>query len=185
MQKQNGSALVLAIIIMALLAAVVIGLSRNTDIDLFVGRNVRLMKQAFLWSDSGLEITEEVIGFSEYTRGDDANSTFPKTGPLTFPDGTTFEVENTGSAIYNANASTINLLVNGNIASTVNVNYLGSLTSDGTSIIFASGYEGVGKGVAGGGAMARIYSLRSTGNSDNGQSRKRSAEIYRSLSSGK
>ena len=59
MHKDNGSALVLALVIMALLAAVVIGLSRNTEIDLFVGRNVRLMKQAFLWSDSGLEITEE------------------------------------------------------------------------------------------------------------------------------
>jgi len=185
MKNEKGSALVLATIVMALLAAVVIGLSKGTEIDLFVGRNVRLMKQAFLWSDSGLEITEEIIGFSEYTRGDDANSTFPKNGPLTFPDGTTFEVENTGPAIYNANASTINLLVNNDIASTVTVRYLGSLTSDGTSIIFASGYEGVGKGVAGGGAMARIYSLRSTGTSDNDQSRKQSAEIYRSLSSGK
>jgi hypothetical protein len=186
MQKEKGSALVLATIVMALLAAVVIGLSRGTEIDLFVGRNVRLMKQAFLWSDSGLEITEEIIGFSEYTRGDDANSTFPKNGPLTFPDGTTFEVENAGPAIYNANAtSIINLLVNNDIASTIRINYLGSLTSDGTSIIFASGYEGVGKGVAGGGAMARIYSLRSTGTSDNDQSRKQSAEIYRSLSSGK
>lgn len=184
MHKEHGSALVLALVIMALLAAVVIGLSRNTEIDLFVGRNVRLMKQAFLWSDSGLEITEEIIGFSEYTRGDDENSTFPEDGPILLG-GTTFSVENPGASIYNANSSTVNLLVDGNIASTVTIRYLGSLTSDGTSIIFASGYEGVGKGVAGGGAMARIYSLRSTGNSDNEQSRKQSAEIYRSLSSGK
>lgn len=184
MHKEHGSALVLALVIMALLAAVVIGLSRNTEIDLFVGRNVRLMKQAFLWSDSGLEITEEVIGFSEYTRGDDENATFPEDGPIILG-GTTFSVENPGASIYNSNSSTVNLLVDGNIASTVTIRYLGSLTSDGTSIIFASGYEGVGKGVAGGGAMARIYSLRSAGRSDNEQSRKQSAEIYRSLSSGK
>ncbi len=184
MHKETGSTLVLALVIMALLAAVVIGLSRNTEIDLFTGRNVRLMKQAFLWSDSGLEMTEELIGFSEYTRGDDENSTFPKDGPLLLG-GTTFEIENNGPSIYNANSSTVNLIVDGGIASTVTIRYLGSLTSDGTSIIFASGYEGVGKGVAGGGAMARIYSLRSTGNSDNGQSRKQAAEIYRSLSSGK
>lgn len=184
MQKDNGSALVLAIVVMALLAAVVIGLSRNTDLDLFVGRNVRLMKQAFLWSDSGLEMTEELIGFSEYTRGDDGNSTFPEDGPLRIS-GTSFEVQNPGAAIYNSNSTTVNLVVDGNIASAITIRFLGSLTSDGTSIIFASGYEGVGKGVAGGGAVARIYSLRSTGISDEGQSRKRTAAIYRSLSSGK
>lgn len=185
MKKEKGSALVLAIIIMALLAAVVIGLSRNTDIDLLIGRNVRLMKQAFLWSDSGLDVAEEVIGFSEFTRGEDANASFPDDGPLDV-NGTTFEIVNPGDAIYNNNnTSTLNFFVNGDIASTININYLGSLTSDGTSIIFAAGYEGVGKGLAAGGAMARIYSLRSTGVSDNGESRKRSAEIYRSLSSGK
>lgn len=185
MGKEKGSALVLAIIIMALLAAVVIALSRGTDIDLFVGRNVRLMKQAFLWSDSGLEIAEEVIGFSEYTRGEDGNSTFPTSGPLVV-NGTDFEIENPGSSIYNNNGtSTLNFIVDGEVASVVTVNYLGSLTSDGTSIIFGAGYEGVGKGLAGGGAMARIYHLRSTGFSDNDQSRKRSAEIYRSLTSGK
>ncbi|ACU91499.1 pilus assembly PilX family protein [Desulfomicrobium baculatum] len=185
MHKENGSALVLALVIMALLAAVVIGLSRNTEIDLFVGRNVRLMKQAFLWSDSGLNVAEEVIGFSEFSRGDDANASFPEDGPLDI-NGTTFEIVNPGNAIYNNNnTSTLNFLVDGEIASTITINYLGSLSSDGTSIIFAAGYEGVGKGLAAGGAMARIYSLRSTGRSDNGESRKRSAEIYRSLTSGK
>jgi len=184
MEKEKGSALVLAVVIMALLAAVVIGLSRGTDIDLFVGRNVRLMKQAFLWSDSGLEVAEEAIGFSEFTRGEDGNATFKST-PF-FVNGTSFEVVNPGPAIYNNNGtSTLNFLVDGDVASAVTITYLGSLTSDGTSIIFAAGFEGVGKGLAGGGAMARIYSLRSTGLSDNDQSRKRSAEIYRSLTSGK
>jgi Tfp pilus assembly protein PilX len=185
MRQQKGSALVLALIIMALLAAVVIGLSRNTDIDLLIGRNVRLMKQAFLWSDSGLDVAEEVIGFSEFTRGDDANASFPDGGPLNV-NGTTFEIVNPGPAIYNNNStSTINFFVDGNLASAISIDYLGSLTSDGTSIIFAAGYEGIGKGLAAGGAMARIYSIRSNGFSDNAQSRKRAAEIYRSLSSGK
>ncbi|GAB6110916.1 pilus assembly PilX family protein [Desulfomicrobium salsuginis] len=185
MKNNKGSALVLALIVMALLAAVIIALSSNTEIDLLIGRNVRLMKQAFLWSDSGLEVAEEVIGFSEYTRGDDASSSFPEDGPLNV-NGTTYEIVNPGDAIYNNNnTSTINFLVDGEIASIININFLGTLSSDGTSIIFAAGYEGVGKGLAAGGAMARIYSLRSTGLSDNGESRKRSAEIYRSLSSGK
>jgi len=185
MTKEKGSALIIAIIVMALLAAVVIGLSRSTEVDLFVGRNVRLMKQAFLWSDSGLDVAEEVIGYSEYTRGADGNSTFPSDAPLSI-NGTTFEIVNPGDAIYNNNGTaTVNLNVNGATAATVNITFLGSLTSDGTSIIFAGGYEGVGKGLAAGGAMARIYSLYSTGVSDDSRARKRSAEIYRSLSSGK
>ena len=185
MRNEKGSALVLALIIMALLAAVVIALSRNTDIDLVMGRNVRLMKQAFLWSDSGLDVAEEVIGFSEFTRGEDANSSFPDGGPLDV-NGTFFEVVNPGAAIYNNNGTSfVNFFVDGQLAAAVRINFLGSLTSDGTSIIFAAGYEGIGKGLAAGGAMARIYSLRSEGFSDGGQSRKRAAEIYRSLSSGK
>ena len=180
--KQRGSALVLALIVMALLAAVVIALSRNSEIDLFIGRNTKLMKQAFLWSDSGLEVGEEIITYSEDTRGDDANSTFSKT----LPDGTKFEVINNGPPIYNSTTtSNIELKINDTTVSNIKINYLGSLTTDGTSIIFAAGYEGVGKGLAGGGAYARIYSIYSKGVSDNGLSEKRSAEVFSSLSSGK
>ena len=177
MNRQRGSALVLALIIMALLAAVIIALSKNSEIDLFIGRNTRLMKQAFQWSDTGLEIGEEVITFSEDSRGDDAN--------LDRTIGS-FRITNSGPSVYDNNStSTLYLQVNGVNASTIEIDYLGSLTSDGTSIIFAAGYEGVGKGLAGGGAYARIYSIKSTGVSDNGLSIKKSAEVFSSLSSGK
>jgi hypothetical protein len=183
MRKEHGSALVLAIVVMALLAAVIIALSRNTDIDLFIGRNVRLMKQAFLWGDSGLEIAEELIGYSEYHRGDlDTTKTLPL-------NGTTYSIQYRNPPLYTPgtgnNTTGVDFIVDGTTVSSVNVEYLGSLSSDGTSIIFAAGFEGVGKGLAGGGAFARIYSLHATGVSDNGQSRKRSAEVYRSLSGGK
>lgn len=183
MRKENGSALVLAIIVMALLSAIIIALSRNTDIDLFIGRNVRLMKQAFLWGDSGLEVMEELIGYSEYHRGD-----FDTTKNLNL-NGTEYSVQYRNPPLYmpgtNNDTTGIDFIVDGDTASSVDVTYLGSLSSDGTSIIFAAGFEGVGKGLAGGGAFARIYALRATGVSDNSQSRKRSAEVYRSLSGGK
>jgi hypothetical protein len=172
MQKQNGSALVLAIIIMTLLAAVIIGFSRNTEIDLLIGRNVRLMKQAFLWGDSGLEITESLIGYSEQWRGAKDNSTsisepysvqYVSTDPLYSPGN------NTGVDIY----------VNGTLASSVRVRYLGQYISDGNSIKFESSSEGVGFGAGAGAVVARVYSLNSTGFSDI-QSRKRVAEVYTS-----
>ena len=183
MLKEKGSALVLAIVVMALLAAVIIALSRNTNIDLFVGRNVRLMKQAFLWGDSGLEITEELISYSEYHRGDlDATKSLPL-------NGTTYTVQYRNPPLYTPgtgnNTTGIDFIVDGTTVSQVDVTYLGSLSSDGTSIIFAAGFEGVGKGLAGGGAFARIYSLNATGVSDDARSRKKSAEVYRSLSGGK
>lgn len=184
MRKEHGSALVLAIVVMALLAAVIIALSRNTDIDLFIGRNVRLMKQAFLWGDSGLELAEELIGYSEYHRGDLDTTKNPP--PL---NGTQFSVQYRNPPLYTPgtgnNSTGIDFIVDGTTVSSVDVTYLGSLSSDGTSIIFAAGFEGVGKGLAGGGAFARIYALNATGVSDNAQSRKRSAEVYRSLSGGK
>ena len=177
MKNEKGSALVLAIIIMALLSAVIIGLSRNSEIDLFIGRNVRILKQAFLWGDSGLDFTEELISISEYERGDtDVTTTY------TFDDST-IQVSYSNQ-IYNSSTSTVYFLENGVNATTVRINYLGSITSDGTSIIFAAGYEGVGKGLGAGGSIARIYELHSTGYSES-DSIKRSAEIYRSLSSGK
>lgn len=185
MHRQTGSTLVMALIVMAMIAGMVVALTTSTNIDLTMGRNVRLMKQAFLWSDSGLDVTEELIGYSEYTRGLDANASFPKSGSLSI-NGTSFRIVNTGDAIYNNNSTSIvNLSVDGAIGAVISVDYLGSVSSDGTSIVFASGYMGIGKGLAAGGAMARIYSLRSIGYSDNSKSRKRSAEIYRSLSSGK
>lgn len=175
MKNENGSALILSLIIMALLAAMIIGFTKNTEIDLFIGRNTRLLKQAFLWSDTGIEITEELISDSEDNRGvTDVNKSFGS-----------YDIIYHNPPLYTPSNSSISIEFNGVETSVITVEYLGSLTSDGTSIIFAAGYEGVGKGLAAGGAMARIYSLRSTGVSDNGESRKRSAEIYRSLSSGK
>jgi type II secretory pathway component PulK len=49
----RGSALVVALIVMALLAAAIMSLMTNVEIDLFTGRNVRILKQAFQWSTAG------------------------------------------------------------------------------------------------------------------------------------
>ena len=69
MKNQNGSALVIALIVMVLLAALIIGFSTNTNLDLFVGRNSRILKQAFQWSDTGLEVAKERISISEEKGG--------------------------------------------------------------------------------------------------------------------
>lgn len=182
MKNQEGSALVISFIIMALLAALIVGFSRNTDIDLLVGRNSRLLKQAFQWSDSGLEIAQERISISEDRRGVNEPLTFN----LNFIDDNNL-YGTISSTIFNATNATITIREDdssGKVLSTVNVRNIGSIVNDGTSIIFAAGYEGAGKGAGAGGTIARIYSLRSRGFSDS-DSEKRSASIYRSVASGK
>lgn len=179
MHKQKGSALLIAVFVLALLAAIIIGFSRSTEIDLLIGRNTRILKQAFINSDAGIDLTEELIGISEYERGaKDVTTTY------TFnTSGNKLKIE-FEDQIFNSTKTTIYITEDNVNASTVHIDYLGSKISDGTSIIFAAGYEGVGKGLGAGGGIARFYGLRSTGHSDQG-SMKKTAEIYRSVSSGK
>ena len=64
MTNERGSALVIALIAMALLAVLIMSFSQNTDIDLLISRNARIAKQSFLWSDSGIGIAQELISIS-------------------------------------------------------------------------------------------------------------------------
>lgn len=180
MQKERGAALVIAVIAMGLLAALIVGLSTNTDIDLLVGRNTRILKQAFAWSDTGLEVSKELISVSESNAGNDDDYL------LSF--NTTKIYTKITDTIYNSTDSTFIHIKendnNGKQLSTVKINFLGSIVNDGSSIIFSSGYEGAGKGAGAGGTIARIYSLYSSGFSESNATKK-STEIYRSVSSGK
>lgn len=175
MQTERGAALIIAVIVMGLLAALIIGLSTNTDIDLLVGRNARILKQAFDWSDSGLELAQDMISISEDNPNKDLNMT------LVF-DTSTFKLNTSPQPIYNATNANITLIDNttGKPVATVTTRVLGSIVNDGSSIIFASGYEGAGKGAGAGGTVARIYSLHSSGFGES-NSTKRSAAIYRSV----
>ena len=178
MPRERGAALVIAVIVMGLLAALIIGLSTNTDIDLLVGRNTRILKQAFQWADSGLEIAQDMISISET----EANNTSSDT----FSFGSTATIYATTSGIiYNStqtDVTTIQMYENnsaGDRLAAVDIRYLGAIINDGSSIIFASGYEGAGKGAGAGGTIARIYALNATGFSES-NSMKKAAAIYRS-----
>lgn len=169
--KQKGSVLVIVILVMALLAAAIIGLTRNVDIDLFVGRNARILKQSFLWVDSGLEVTEELISNSARKRGATDNSTHFKTDNK-------YYVEYVNPPLYTPNGTSINFSEDGTILSTTAVNFMGRFISDGNSIKFENAGEGVGFGAGSGAVVGLVYSLNATGFTDNNQSLKRAAEIY-------
>jgi hypothetical protein len=171
MNQQNGSVLVIVILIMALLAAAIIGLTSNVNIDLFVGRNARILKQSFLWGDSGLEITERLINNSAVKRGATDNSTDFITNP-------SYRVDFINPPLYTPNGTSINFSEDGTTLSTISINFLGRFISDGNSIKFENAGEGVGFGAGSGAVVGLVYNLNATGFTDNNQSLKRAAEIY-------
>jgi len=181
MNKERGSALVIAMLAMALLAALILGFSRNTDIDLLISRNTRIMKQSFLWSDSGIGMGQELISISEYYEGALDNATFT----YTFDNDAKIYGKISGNTIYKSNSTNPAYITleddDGNPLSEIEITFLDSIVNDGTSVIFGAGYEGVGKGAGAGGTIARIYSIKSTGHSEEG-SLKKAAAIYRSTS---
>lgn len=181
MNKANtpqGSALVIALIVMTLLAAAIIGLMNNVETDLFIGRNVRIIKQAFHWSDSGMEAAEELIGFSIDSRGDDANNSTERT-----INSRKYRVKNPGDAIYISDNSTVVLEVDDEEVARIEILHLGSVLGDGSSIIMAAGFQGVGKGAGSGGTLMTFFALESRGNTlENDAAIKRSAQVYRFLS---
>lgn len=177
-KNSNGSALVIALIVMALLAAAIMGLMSNVETDFFIGRNVKVMKQAFQWSDSGMEAAEEMIGFSIDERGDDASNS-----STTTINGRNYRISNPGDAIYTSDNSTVILEINGNEFARVDIEHLGSILADGSSIFIAAGSQGVGKGAGAGGTLITIFSLQSRGTTAGGDPAvKQSAQVYRFLS---
>lgn len=174
----QGSALVIALIVMALLAAAIIGLMSNVETDFFIGRNVRVIKQAFQWSDSGMEATEEMIAFSIDERGLDAYNSSSRT-----INGRVYSIINPGDAIYVSDNSTVILEIDGEEFSRIDIEHLGSILGDGSSIIMAAGFQGVGKGAGSGGTLMTFFSLQSRGTTTGGDpALKDSAQVYRFLS---
>lgn len=176
--NSRGSALVIALIVMALLAAAIMGLMSNVETDLFIGRNVRVIKQAFQWSDSGMEAAEEMIAFSIDDRGLDAFNSSTR-----LINGRPYSIINPGDAIYVSDNSTVRLEIDGVEVARVEIEHLGSTLGDGSSIIMAAGFQGVGKGAGSGGTLMTFFSLQSRGTTTGGDpALKDSAQVYRFLS---
>lgn len=176
--NSRGSALVIALIVMALLAAAIISLMSNVETDFFIGRNVRIIKQAFQWSDSGMEAAEEMIAFSIDERGMDAFNSSSRT-----INGRVYSIINPGDAIYVSDNSTVILEIDGDEHARIDIEHLGSILGDGSSIIMAAGFQGVGKGAGSGGTLMTFFALQSRGNTADGDpALKDSAQVYRFLS---
>lgn len=179
-RSERGAVFAIVLVILAILAAVIMGLNRDVQLDLAITRNLKSQNDALSWAESGLSVTEEMIAYAVDTRGDDAGTN--QTMNLA---NTTYMVQNTGNSLFLTNSTgVIGLSGGGNSLASVSVNFLGVRAEDGSSIIIAAGYEGVGKGAGAGATVALYYDLLSQANSTQGQGASTAAEIYRYIGGG-
>ena len=175
--SEKGVALILAVVVLTVLSVIVMGVSRDVDLDLGITRNIKLKHDAFNWAEAGMDITEEVIAFSLDTRGDDANATFNKV-----VGSSNYTVQNPGGTLFLSNGK-VTLSKNGRTLASSSAGFLSTKMSEGGSIIIASGYEGAGKSASQSGALV-LYSIQTNGSSLISDGRASTAETYRFTGSG-
>lgn len=145
--RQSGSALVIALIVLAILGAIGLTALDVADINLFISANDRDSKEAFFHADSGANLGHEYLEAAiEIT-----NSTF-------YSDGTNATDARTwqNSTVFDAADFSTTWYASGLMATFVRAGLLRSGVLEGSAIQIGAGYEGVGKGAAGGGTFTNF-----------------------------
>ena len=157
--EQNGSVLIIALLIMVLLTVVGLSVTRTTDIDIEIAKNDQYHKTAFFNADSGVYTTPKLISLC---MENGAEQNVPNISYVGSPG--TFYREIMGYDAHDA-ASDLRFSLGG-FAVNVDVNRTGQQNLAGGGVEFASGAEGVG--VGSGGGVAVFFDLDSLGNGPNG-----------------
>lgn len=142
---QNGSVLVIAVIVLAILGAIGIASLDVAELNLFVAANDRDAKEAFFHADSGANLGHEFLEISI----ENGNSTFYGS------DATTWV-----SDAFNASLFPATFYSEGTMSTFIRSGALDSGVLPGSAMQIGAGYEGVGKGAAGGGTFTN-YLIRS------------------------
>jgi len=177
-KTQQGTALVLTLIVLGVLSLTISALTQNVGLDLRISKNLKDSQQAFNWAEAGLDVTEEMIAIAINSRGEDNSSTYSMN-----LHGKQYVVENIGNSLFEDN-SIIRLSTSSEILSRISANQAGSATTDGSSIIIAAGYQGVGKGAGSGASVMHFYQLEANGSSTSNQSLGQAKEVYGFISGG-
>ncbi len=166
-QGDHGIALVMALVILLVMSIIIMGYSTDVELDVYISRNLELKNQALYWAESGIDIVEELVGYSVDTRGgdpttfavDDYYQGIVINGPLLYM------MQNMKDSSEEPNVKMYETTASGtsNEVSGVKVRFQGTRAAEGGSIIIAAGYEGIGKGVAGAGGFSSYYQLLGRG----------------------
>jgi len=148
-RPQSGSALVVAVIVLAILAALGIAALDVADLNLFTAANDRDTREAFFHADSGVNIGHVFLGQAI----DDTNSTF-------YDDGTNSTNANFwgNSTGFGASppADPLEYFVQGTMATRIRAGWINYGVLEGSAMQIGAGYEGAGKGAATGGTFTNF-----------------------------
>ena len=160
LKNEQGFVLITSLMMLTVLMIIGIAATNTTDVELQIAGNDKADKMTFYAADAGNELSKELIELTVYERGWKNEAGTTKTiGSVTIqnkdfwlnPDLTTVEVPTS----TNRDADLV--FGDGNSYLRMGTN---SQLSSGGAIQMAAGYEGIGKGAAGGGAWL-IYDVRS------------------------
>ena len=158
---QNGSALVISIIVLVILGILGLTALDVADINMFMAANDRDSKQSFFHADSGANIGHEFLEDAIF----EGNLTYYSNTAATWMNAdncTSLDPSNPkwGDCSNCSSPATLSLYVNGQQATYVRAGWLGSGILEGSALQIGAGYEGIGKSAAGGGTYAD-YLVRS------------------------
>ncbi len=158
-KNQCGSALVIVMMVLLAVTSLSIMAVRTGTTELDVAANDKFHKMVFFAADGANEMTTQLVeqnieerGFSTSTWGTVTVLTggfFNNTEDTAVPGNNIPSETNRDLEVPGMGESTVYLKVYGN-----------SALSTGSALQIAAGYEGIGKGVAGGGAQI-VYEIRS------------------------
>lgn len=162
-KQQKGSALVIAVIVLAILGALGLAALDVADLNIFMSANDRDAKESLFHADSGVNIGHEYLEEAHYS----SNSTFYDNNATawinlvnnsTCPD---MPINPTwGDCLSCTDPQFLNFYVNGGLGTYVRAGHLASGLLAGSAAQIGAGYEGIGKSAAQGGTYAD-YLIRS------------------------
>ena len=158
-EGEEGSVIVVALIMLALLTMIGVSASRTSEIDMLVAGNQKFHQMAFYHADSGVYATPKVIS----TCVDSGSQ--PDISTITYLDSGTsnFYREVMGYDPYDSDRD-LRFALSGNRVD-LDVERTGQQSLAGGGVEFASGAEGVGAGSSGG--VAIFYTMDSLGEGPN------------------
>jgi len=159
LQDESGAALIFVLLILALLTIVGLSGATTTELELRIAGNEKAHQQAFYFADSGNEVGKMLLERGIEERGwNDAAGDSVVLNKVVVTDKAFYLAPELGDRLPDvANRDATVDLGSGTAALIFGAN---SRLSAGGAVQMLSGYEGKGKGAAGGGAWI-IYDLRS------------------------
>jgi Tfp pilus assembly protein PilX len=187
-QGEEGFVMVASLLILLVLTMLGIAVNQNTDIEWRIAMNDRLSKQTFYGADGATELASEALEQSVACLGFRQNTTdAANVAMMRLAGASGYDLAVEGNSLgfwrnYNADGSSVpmptdttrNLVYPGvfdaatgkfdrtktNGQPHANINVGGNTQlNQGSAVQMAAGYEGVGKGMGGGGAML-LYDIR-------------------------